>query len=909
MASVVFLLVLTAILVVSLLTLMLAERDMRGVIGRQQYVALSSTAAFIDQELKSKQQVLRVLADSMTALDLHGAAPIGRYLARQGSLRDQFFNVAVIAVNGDLVATMKHAIKSVSGATLNLRERPYFEDTLARKAGVISAPMNGSYSGMPLVVITQPVFDAAGKVVYVLAGSVNLREPDFLAKLDPLKPGKSGYIFIMTSGGILVEHPDKSRILQPIEAHGAVSAATHAAMNGFEGWTAGRTQGVNAMFAYKRITSADWILASVYPADEAFQPLYAMRGNGVLAAILLAALAGVAGWHVILHLLQPLETLRKHIVQIRRQQRGIDVLQIERQDEIGELSRAFHALVDEREQAELQTRHGDALLRSILEQAPDAVIGISEQGRITEWNREAEEKFGWSREQAIGTEIGALIGPGMAQDGADHDMASWFRMAGQASLSSRQIRAEAVHRDGHTIAVEISMGVVTHDGLCFSTAFLRDISDRLIHEKRLAASEKRARTIADAMPALISYIDSDLRYQFSNVHYRQIFDIEPHAMVGKPVSEVIGEKGYASVAPQMTAALRGERVHFERQGTQIGCPEEYFMFDYIPDLGADGSVAGFYVLGLDISDRRKAELRQAASEKRLKLITDHMPVVIVYIDPEHRLQFSNATFEKWFGVAPQDMLSRKLSDVYGAEAYHARKRHLERAFQGEEVEYEFSIDKDGLTREFQTVYVPDIQENGVVAGVYGLIHEITKVKAVESALKSVAATDTLTGIANRRKFDERLAASLQRAYQDAHPLTLAYLDIDRFKAINDSLGHHAGDEVLKEFAARLVRSVRSTDLVARLAGDEFVIIFEHVKSVAEVRLIAAKIIDTMHRPFELASGPLGVTTSIGVVILHAGAATARVSAEQLLDSADRALYNAKNAGRDGFDVIELDQLA
>ena len=645
MSVVVFLLVLAAVASLALATLSVAERGMRDVTGRQQYVSLASAAVFIDEELDAKRNVLRAIADSLAASGAHDGAGLQRFLDAQTVLGKEFYTAGVVATDGSLLASMG-PVKPQAG--MNLKGRPYFDQTLATRRSVISAPLNGSISGMPIVVVTQPVFDAQGAVRYVLAASVNLRQPDFLGRLGALKPGAGGYLYIMTSEGVIVEHPDKSRIMQHIDAHGPISEPTRRAMQGFEGWLTGTTtQGVDALFAYHRIAATGWILASVYPMSDAFAPLHAIRSKILLAAVLLAALAGLAGWRVVLRLLQPLERLRRQVHQIRRQRLGIEALQIERRDEIGDLSRDFYSLVAEREIAEAQTRD---------------------------------------------------------------------------------------------------------------------------------------------------------------------------------------------------------------------------------------------------------------SERRLKLLTDHVPVVIVYIDREHRYQFINATFEKWFGRSRKESMMQSIREVLGEEAYQLREAYLRRAFSGEEVEYEFTIDGEGEAgrRAFQTSYVPDVGESGAVEGVYGLIHEITKTKAVHTALQFAAATDTLTGIANRRRFDEQLAQSMQRTRVARAPMALAYLDIDRFKAINDSLGHKTGDEVLKEFAARLVRSVRASDLVARLAGDEFVIIFEGVNGAAEVRQIGAKIIDAIRQPFELASGPLPVTTSVGIAIFREGALTPA----QLLDLADQALYAAKGQGRDGVALRE-----
>ncbi len=645
MSVVVFLLVLAAVASLALATLSVAERGMRDVTGRQQYVSLASAAVFIDEELDTKRNVLRAIADSLAASGAHDGAGLQRFLEAQTVLGKEFYTAGVAAADGSLLASMG-PVKPQAG--MNLKGRPYFDQTLATRRSVISAPLNGSISGMPIVVVTQPVFDAQGAVRHVLAASVNLRQPDFLGRLGALKPGTGGYLYIMTSEGVIVEHPDKSRIMQHIDAHGPISEPTRRAMQGFEGWLTGTTtQGVDALFAYHRIAATGWILASVYPMRDAFAPLHAIRSKILLAAVLLAALAGLAGWRVVLRLLQPLERLRRQVHQIRRQRLGIEALQIERRDEIGDLSRDFYSLVAEREIAEAQTRD---------------------------------------------------------------------------------------------------------------------------------------------------------------------------------------------------------------------------------------------------------------SERRLKLLTDHVPVVIVYIDREHRYQFINATFEKWFGRSHKESMMQSIREVLGEEAYQLREAYLRRAFSGEEVEYEFTIDGEGEAgrRAFQTSYVPDVGESGAVEGVYGLIHEITKTKAVHTALQFAAATDTLTGIANRRRFDEQLVQSMQRTRVARAPMALAYLDIDRFKAINDSLGHKTGDEVLKEFAARLMRSVRASDLVARLAGDEFVIIFEGVNGAAEVRQIGAKIVDAIRQPFELASGPLPVTTSVGIAIFREGALTPA----QLLDLADQALYAAKGQGRDGVALLE-----
>jgi diguanylate cyclase (GGDEF)-like protein/PAS domain S-box-containing protein len=461
------------------------------------------------------------------------------------------------------------------------------------------------------------------------------------------------------------------------------------------------------------------------------------------------------------------------------------------------------------------------------------------------------------------------------------------------------MRVTAIHQDGHEIPVELSLGTLQHDGSWHATAFLHDITARVRYEQQIAASERRLRMVADSMPALIAYIDRDLRYHFTNEHFRALMGAEPQHMLGRTIAEVFGQEFADSISHLNSAALRGQRVHYEREGLHNG-QHRQMMGDMVPDIAADGSVAGFYLMALDITERKNAELRQAASEKRLKLLTDNLPVLICYLDQERRFQFLNATFRHWFGMDPQALIGRHLVEGIGSDHYYTAEPHLDQAYLGQNVTYELRATVGATVRTLETTFVPELAADGSVVGIYSLTHDTTRVKDIEERLKQLARIDTLTGIANRLKFEESLQLAIVRARRNRRPLALAYLDIDYFKDINDSMGHAAGDLVLKEFAARLVASVRAMDTVARLAGDEFVVVFEQVASMEEAGRLAAKIVAAMREPFELAGAPRKVTTSMGVA-LHGGGDEA---ATALLARADGALYEAKRRGRDGYALAD-----
>ncbi|MEP6502830.1 MAG: GGDEF domain-containing protein, partial [Betaproteobacteria bacterium] len=201
------------------------------------------------------------------------------------------------------------------------------------------------------------------------------------------------------------------------------------------------------------------------------------------------------------------------------------------------------------------------------------------------------------------------------------------------------------------------------------------------------------------------------------------------------------------------------------------------------------------------------------------------------------------------------------------------------------------------------VYIPDIEPDGRVAGLYGLATDVSALKNVEKQLSLLVRLDVLTGLANRYQFNETMPLALSRARRAQSGLAVMYLDIDRFKSINDTMGHAAGDEVLKAFAKRLQQSVRSTDTVARLGGDEFVIVLEGLHSEDEAHVVARKIIASVAVPLQVEGRSLVITTSIGIALRARVTAVDPPSVDALIARADEALYAAKNAGRNTYRVL------
>jgi diguanylate cyclase (GGDEF)-like protein len=338
---------------VAITSLALAEQEMMTVVGNQQYTLLESVASNIDEDLESKRTILKILAEGLEAAGVQDGQRLQEFLERRGTLRDEFFNVVAFDSRGFVVASLadRHAI-----GTGGFQTREYFVRTVAAREGITSEPFRSMLSGKPVVLVTQPVYDNKGQLRFILGGGINLESPRFFGQLHNLKSGTSGYLFAVTTRGVVIHHPAKSRLLANVrqEAGGAVKS-TLAAMEGFEGWVDGYSKsGVHALISYKRLRSVDWVVGAVYPVAEAFTPMIDMRRKALIASMAIAVAVAFVAWFAILRLLRPLAALRKHIAGIADGRSDISVFDVDRGDEFGDLSRAFYFLSQQRAVAEAE---------------------------------------------------------------------------------------------------------------------------------------------------------------------------------------------------------------------------------------------------------------------------------------------------------------------------------------------------------------------------------------------------------------------------------------------------------------------------------------------------------------------------------------------------------------------------
>ena len=551
--------------------------------------------------------------------------------------------------------------------------------------------------------------------------------------------------------------------------------------------------------------------------------------------------------------------------------------------------------ISAKKQAEEAVAASEERLRLITDSVPAMIAYLNTDQRYLFVNRGGAELYGMPIENIVGKTVLEVVGPANYALMSPHiDTVA----AGYPVTFERQVtRLDGVRH----VLTSYFPQYDDHGHVTNVCVLAHDITARKQMEAALATSEERLKAVTDNMPALISYIDRDNRFRFANLAYKEWLDVEPSSLIGRSLLDVYGEPVFGKIQPYLARAFAGEPLHYERDMVCANGVRQVHV-SMTPHCKASGEVVGLYVMATDITPLKEAERRSARSEERLTLALEGSHLALFDWDVSARQVYHSAHWSMMLGGPAVESTTslEALAQLVHPDDRLAVQTKISEAIKGITPFYSAEHRVRTQSGEWLWIWsrgrVVERDAEGWALRLSGTNADITEQKCLEAKLQRMAEIDNLTGLPNRALFNDRLQHAMTRARRHGSGMALMLLDIDYFKQINDTLGHDAGDAVLQEFASRMRAAVRATDTVARLGGDEFTIILEELHTAAEAELVATKAVAAMTDAFTHAGHLLRVSTSIGV----AYADDTSEDALALIKRADRALYAAKAAGRNGY---------
>ncbi|MFA9216961.1 MAG: diguanylate cyclase domain-containing protein [Sphingomonadaceae bacterium] len=432
------------------------------------------------------------------------------------------------------------------------------------------------------------------------------------------------------------------------------------------------------------------------------------------------------------------------------------------------------------------------------------------------------------------------------------------------------------------------------DGVAVTT---RDITARKGDELAMRKNQAELAAVNDASPLGLIRADEHGHCTYVN----RTFEI----ITGISRENALRDQWMQAIHPDDRAVLSAALRHMaaSRQPIQdtLRCVQPdgtlIWISFKIAAMMVDDQVYGYVGTLDDITRIRKSVVALRESEARLRTIADTLPAMIAYIDKDEIYRFHNLAYEREFRRDGIAVLGRSVLETVGPARYDFLSAYIKRALNGETLTFEEDDTNASFERTFEVVYIPQTDEDGAaVVGFHVMRQDITAQKREKQRLLKLSQIDALTGLTNRAGFLQRLNDTMQASREHGGLMAVMYMDIDRFKPVNDTYGHAVGDALLKAFSARLTHTMRASDTIARLGGDEFTIIMERMHRVEDAATLAAKIVSVMQAPFDLDGTTVSVSASIGMAYYSNQALTPA----ELLHRADVLLYEAKQAGRNTF---------
>jgi diguanylate cyclase (GGDEF)-like protein/PAS domain S-box-containing protein len=554
--------------------------------------------------------------------------------------------------------------------------------------------------------------------------------------------------------------------------------------------------------------------------------------------------------------------------------------------------------ITERKQSEETLAKSEERYRTIMDETHDDYFEVDLAGNYTFVNDAFCRSVAYTAEE--------LIGMNYKVTNASDDVERIYKAFNQVYLTGQPIKAlttKFVRKDGSYGVGELSAFPMRNEKgeIVGFRGVSHDVTERVRMEEALRRSEERYRTIMDETHDDYFEVDLAGNHTFVNDAYCR--------SAGYTMEELIGMNYRGTTASDDVEII----YKAFKQVYLTGQPTKAITFKFVRKDGSSGvgelvalplrnekgEIIGFRGVSHDVSERVRMEEALRRSEEKYRTILEEIEEGYYEINRAGNITFVNEAACRQFGRSEEELIGMNYREYVPKEDIKGVFKAWNKVYRtGEPLQsYPFVIvRKDGTQIFLENSVSPLRDKGGKIIGFRSVSRDVTEHKQYEQKIAEMATHDSLTGLPNRTLLSDRLTMGLALSRRSGNRLAVLMLDLDKFKTINDTMGHGVGDQLLKAVAERLTSVTRKSDTIARIGGDEFVLVLPQVCQPANASRLAQRILDVFREPLVFDGHQLNITTSIGIAVYPEDGKDIEI----LLKNADTAMYRAKEQGRDMY---------